>query len=138
MKKFPPFDAYFQYSFNGPVDKIFKEHIDIFLSRVSDANGIIKTKTFLHTYLTGSDLPIFKKSLPIPFDLYSVHSISPETFKKDAFKSRVSFKINSNIVKVVQIDGKHITFEKSDNEVLTVTMSDDIQLFRVTGAGAIT
>lgn len=126
-----PFSAYFEYKFDGAINKLHEEeNLKLFLSRVSSDNETVVTKEFLKYYLVSADIPIFKRDRKIPFDVHSTHSIYPEIVRLENLKSTIEFKVNSENIEVIQINNDEITFVTSDKTVFTEKTSDSIRLVR--------
>lgn len=124
-----PFKAYFEFQFNGSLNKIYPENLETYLQRSSDDGQTVKTTTFLKNYLTGAKLPIFKKERKIDFDYHTRHSIYPESFSVSDLDPTIEFKVKSDEVTVLQIIKDDITFKTLKGEVRTETLTDQIKLF---------
>ncbi len=126
-----PFKAHFEYKFDGAIDKLHEpENLKVFLSRVSQDNETASTVDFLRSYLVSADIPIFKRDRKIPFDFNTRHSIQPEFIRLSNLKSTLEFKVDSESVEVIQINGDEITFVTNDKSVYTERISESIRLVK--------
>jgi hypothetical protein len=84
----------------------------------------------LKKFLKDSSL-LLLTSNKLDFYYETLHSVEPKNFSIGELEPIIQFKVKSEEVTIIQILKEDVTFKNSENEIKTLTLTDQIKLFSV-------
>lgn len=122
--------AHFTFEYNGKISDLFENDFitEQTLSKIGQTN--VSTLKYLRKVITASDLGLFKKDNPISLDYYSLYDIVPEQINCNNIDQRISFKLKSKSIHIIDLKNNNITFSNHDNKIINIEIPNNYKLYK--------